>query len=162
MIAIDPGQKGGIAFEKHGVIDAIKMPEGMTAQAGCLKELADIADCVCTMENVGGYMPGNSGPAAVTFGRHLGNLEAILYMCNVSVTLVTPSKWMNALGFSVNYYLPANYKELEKGEQKKVRAKAVTANKRAIKEAMARLYPHVKVTLATSDALGLMTYVMRK
>ena len=32
--------------------------------------------------------------------------------------------------------------------------------KNAIKEKMARLYPHLSVTLKTADALGILTFVM--
>jgi hypothetical protein len=61
------------------------------------------------MEKVGGYQPGNSGPAAATFARHCGHLEAALYLLGVPVITVLPAKWMRVIG------VPA---KLEKGERK--------------------------------------------
>ncbi|MBU2051208.1 MAG: hypothetical protein KKH61_19850, partial [Gammaproteobacteria bacterium] len=97
---------------------------------------------IAIMERVGTYMPGNSGPAAATFARHCGNLEATLYMCGVSAEQVLPNKWMKVVMGEV----PKDKKE----------------RKNKIKELMARKYPHLKVTLSTSDALGILTWGLNK
>ena len=140
ILAIDPGVSGGIAWEDGDIIQVEPMPKEMTAQADMIRELAlEFNGIKAVMEKVGTYMPGNSGPAAVKFARHCGNLEAILYCYGISTNQISPQKWMKALG-----PFPKDKKE----------------RKNAIKEKMSRLYPHLTVTLKTADALGLLTYAI--
>ena len=140
-LAIDPGAAGGIAFaDRDGIVQAVPMPVGMTAQADLIREIAaNNPGIECVIEQVGMYVKGNSGPAAATFARHCGHLDAILYCFGIPTTQVSPQKWMKSLGA-----MPKDKKE----------------RKNAIKEKMARLYPHLSVTLKTSDALGLYTYAL--
>jgi hypothetical protein len=136
MIAIDPGATGGIAYiNADGTVQALPMPEGMTEQIDLIRSLS-IHNKQGVIENVGGYRPGNSGPAAAKFARHVGHLEAACYCLGISIDKVAPQTWMKAIGtFS---------------KDKKER-------KAAIKELMARRYPHLSVTLKTADALGILT-----
>ena len=148
-IAIDPGAAGGIAWtDSDGMAQAIPMPGGMAAQVDALRSLwfelsryGSIAPAVAVIEKTGTYMPGNSGPSAATFARHCGHLEAALYTLGIPTEQVAPGVWQRHLGS-----LPK-----DKGERK-----------RAIKEHMARRYPHLTVTLATADALGILTWATRK
>jgi hypothetical protein len=132
---------GGIAWtDADGIVQAMKMPDGMTAIADELRALRASGELCAWIENVGGYMPGNSAPAAVKFARHVGHLEAICYCYGLAVTKVAPNTWMTGIG---------------------TYPKDKAQRKRAIKEDMARRYPHLKVTLATADALGILTYWMK-
>jgi hypothetical protein len=140
MISIDPGASGGIAWTDDGTVFTCAMPEGMTAQVDALRSLAALGQTQAILENVGFFRPGNSGPAACTFSRHVGHLEAACYCLGISVVKVAPQTWMKTIGT-----FPKDKKE----------------RKAAIKEVMARLYPHLKVTLKTADALGLLTFHMR-
>ena len=141
-LAIDPGINGGLAYYVEGASTAEPMPEGMTEQADQIRSIiATYRIHTAFLEQVGTYQPGNSGPAAATFARHVGNLEAILYMCGVSTIKVLPKKWM-----SIFSALPKDKKE----------------RKNKIKEEMARRYPHLRVTLKTADALGLLSYALDK
>lgn len=141
IIAIDPGESGGIAWTQDGFVNACNMPKGMTAQADTIREI-----CVqehithAVIEKTGSYFPGNSGPAAATFARHCGHLEAILYMLSVSTEQVAPQVWQKSLG-----NLPKEKKD----------------RKNAIKEQMARLYPRLSVNLKVADALAILDYKMR-
>jgi hypothetical protein len=139
-IAIDPGVSGGFAWvDGNGDVHAVKMPDGMTGQADFLRSLAvELPGLTAVMEKVGGYREGNSGPSAATFARHCGNLEAALYVLGIPTIQVTPKKWMNAIG------VPPKLKEVER--------------KNWIKDLAARRFPHLKVTLATADALGILIY----
>ena len=143
IIAIDPGASGGIAWrDADGITRAEPMPTGITAQADLLRSLAaSLPGAVAVLEKVGAYMPGNSGPAACTFARHCGHLEAALYLLGVPSEQVAPGVWMKALGA-----LPS-----EKPERK-----------RAIREAMARRYPALAVTMKTADALGILTWATER
>jgi len=141
MIAIDPGAGGGIAWrDRDGAAQAVPMPEGMAAQVDAMRGLVAAlpAGVGAVVERVGGYMPGNSGPAAATFARHCGHVEAALYCLGVPLLAwPTPQKWMRELGAWPK----------EKGDRK-----------RAIKEWAARRFPRLRVTLATADALALLVW----
>jgi hypothetical protein len=141
LLAIDPGASGGFAWtDPAGIVLTRPMPDGMTAQIDALRQLAAaLPGVTAVVEKVGGYMPGNSGPAACTFARHCGHLEAALYALGVPVRQVAPQTWMKSLGA-----LPRDKAD----------------RKRAIRELMARRYPHLTVTLATADALGILTWAI--
>ena len=140
ILAIDPGADGGLALLcAEGIVSAWKMPDGMTAQVDGLRELsANHRGLRCVLERVGGYMPGNSGPGAAKFARHCGNLEAALYALGIPTAQVAPKAWQKGMN------LPS---------EKPLR-------KRAIKEQMAAMYPHLAVTLATADALGILSWAI--
>jgi hypothetical protein len=142
-IAIDPGAAGGIAWvDRDGETHCEPMAVGMSAQADRLHSLAAELPClVAVMEKTGTYVPGNAGPATATFARHVGNLEAILYVLGIPTEQVAPSVWQRALG-----PLPK-----DKGQRK-----------RAIRELMARRFPHLTVTLKTADALGILSWASVK
>lgn len=141
ILAIDPGASGGLAWtDEDGIVHAAPMPEGMSAQIDKLRQLAcDGYDVI--IENVGYHMPGNSAVATSKFARHVGHLEATAYTLGMPVTYVAPQTWQKALGT-----WPKDKKE----------------RKAAIKEAMARRYPHLSVTLKTADALGILSWYLQK
>ncbi|MCE5219481.1 hypothetical protein LLH03_20870 [bacterium] len=145
LITVDPGVGGGIACrDLDGVVCAWPMPDGMTAICDKIRSIAASfagKRVEVIVERVGGYMPGNSGPAACTFARHCGNLDAAFFMAGLAATAVAPQVWMKAMGA-----LPK-----EKPERK-----------RKIKEIVARRFPHLDVTLKTADALGMMIYAMQR
>ena len=143
ILAIDPGVGGGMAIrDADGQVEAIAMPDGMTAQIDTLQTVA-VANpgLKAVIENVGGYRPGNSGPSSVKFARHVGNLEAALYCLGIPFERVAPATWMKALGT-----MPK-----DKAERKNF-----------IKESVARRFPHLKVTLKTADALGILVWATKE
>lgn len=134
---IDPGINGGLAWiDDDGFARCKKMPEGMTEQADFIRSL--LVACKidrAVMEKTGTYQPGNSGPGAVTFARHCGNLEMCLYMLGIPTEQIAPSGWQKRLG---------------------VFSKEKATRKKEIKDLAQRAFPYLKVTLAVSDALGMM------
>lgn len=145
LIGIDPGVSGGIAVATSNLapltVDAVKMPDtpkGILDMLDSLRTGCDSVSCVC--EKVGTYRPGNSAISACKFARHCGGLEMALIALQIPTIYVTPHKWMKTLGS-----MPK-----EKSERK-----------RFIKNLMEQQYPHLKVTLATADALGILTYGIR-
>lgn len=143
IIAIDPGINGGIAtLDEDGIVRAIPMPDGMTSIIDTLRnERAQLGPSVrAVIENVGQYRPGNSGPSAVNFARHVGNIESALYCLCIPTEKVTPQKWQKSL---------ATFSK-EHDERKK-----------QIKELMARRHPDLTVTLKTADALGILAWAMK-
>ena len=143
LLAIDPGAKGGLAFiDSDGIVQAEKMPEGMTAQVDRLRELKFyIGLDAAVMEKVGFHVAGNAASSSAKFARHCGHLEAALYTLGIPYDEVLPTKWMKSMGA-----LPKDKKQ----------------RKNAIKETMARRYPHLKVTLDTADALAILTWAVEK
>jgi hypothetical protein len=137
IISIDPGVSGGIAWrDKDKIVHAIRMPTGLADIADQIRSIVvENKISIAVMEKTGTYMPGNSGPGAVTFARHCGNLEAILYTLGISTKQVSPQKWQKCLGA-----LPKDKKE----------------RKQAIKEWVARRHPELTVTLPTADALAIL------
>ena len=149
IIAIDPGASGGIAWtDIYGSVCAEKMPDGMAAQIDRLREIVAFGSgsIGAVMERVGGYMPGNAGPGAVKFARHCGHIEAALYCMGVPTEQVGAAQWMQVCG------------PLPKGMD----AESKRARKNAIKDAVARRFPHLSVTLATADALGILWWAMQR
>lgn len=143
ILAIDPGAGGGLAWrDAAGEVGACAMPEGMTAQIDALRELAaGLPGLEAVIERAGYWFPGDHPNHACTFARHCGHLEAALYALGVPCRAVPPAVWMRSLG-----KLP----------------KDKAGRKRAIRELMARRHPHLKVTLATADALGILTWTIER
>ena len=141
ILAIDPGASGGFAWmDSEGIVRAESIPAGMTAMVDWLREIAaGLPGISAVMEKVGHWMPGDHPNAATKFARHCGNVEAGLYSLGIPFEEVAPGVWMKTLGS-----LPK-----DKG-----------ARKRMIRELMARRYPHLRVTLDTADALGVLTWKM--
>lgn len=139
VMAIDPGASGGLAWvDGDGVVQAESMPQGMTAIVDRLREMAAaMPGLTAVTEKVGHWMPGDHPNAATKFARHCGQIEAALYALGIPFDEVSPGVWMKSLGT-----LP------------KVKAE----RKRMIRELMARRFPHLRVTLDTADALGLLTW----
>ena len=104
-------------------------------------------------------MPGNSGPAAAKFARHCGHIEMALIALDIpSDPSVLPSKWQTFFIGKPNY--PKIPKEIQGKARKQILAKRKTERKNKIKAKAQALYPHLKITLATSDALGILTWGM--
>ena len=143
ILCIDPGASGGMAIACHdGSIEAYPMRDGMTGQIDAIRHIAATnPGLMAVIEKVGFHRPGNSAVATAKFARHVGHIEAALYTLGIPTTTVTPSKWMAALGS-----LPADK----------------TARKNAIKENVARRFPHLDVTLKTADALGMLVWAMQR
>ena len=71
---------------------------------------------------------------------------------------VLPSKWQTFFIGKPNY--PKIPKEIQGKARKQILAKRKTERKNKIKAKAQALYPHLKITLATSDALGILTWGM--
>lgn len=139
VMAIDPGEGGGIAWrDREEIVHAENMPGTMPDMVDRIRSIVveTMGVMICWVEKTGGYMPGNSGPSAAKFARHCGSIETALYALGVPVFQVAPSVWMKKLGT-----FPKDKK----------------ARKNAIKAMMQTRYPHLRVTLKTSDALGILT-----
>lgn len=166
IIAIDPGISGGIAYKFNRKVLCDKMPETPRDIYDMLitlktKFISTIdKDMVCYLEKVGTYMPGNSGPSAAKFARHCGNLEMALIALQIKYYEVPPAKWQKYLIGAPNY--PKIPKDVPAKERKRILAKRKTERKNKIKQTVQARYPRLKITLATSDALGILDFGISK
>jgi len=136
LITIDPGKSGGIAWRINDEVFCAKMPETIKDMVYFFEDLiAEKGITNVVMEKVGNHVMGNSASSSVKFARHCGQLEGVIITLGFSLVEVTPQKWMKKLGS-----LPKEKKD----------------RKNKIKEITQMKYPNLKVTLALSDALGIM------
>jgi hypothetical protein len=143
ILCIDPGASGGLALlNSERIVEAFPMRDGMTGQIDAIRHIAATnPGLTAIIEKVGYHRPGNSAVSTAKFARHCGHLEAALYSAGVPFEEVAPGTWMKSLGA-----LPADK----------------TARKNAIKEQVARRFPHLAVTLKTADALGMLVWAMQR
>jgi hypothetical protein len=149
ILAIDPGATGGIVeLWPSGMLEAIAMPDDV--------ELRDLIDefksnallndyrPVCYLELVGGYIAGNKlpGSAMFSFGDGYGYIRGLLAALRIETHLVRPQTWQ------------AGIPGVRGGEK--------ADRKRALKEHAARLFPEVKPTLKTADALCIADFARRE
>jgi crossover junction endodeoxyribonuclease RuvC len=139
-IGIDPGVNGGIAWITDGRLCAEKMPE--TAQ--------DLWELICDIQCANVIFPKRSAckayiesvhsspqmgvVSAFTFGYGFGQITMALTAAGIPFERVTPQKWQKAMGC------------LTKGDK--------NVSKRKAQE----LFPAMKITHATADALLIAEY----
>lgn len=149
-LGIDPGMNGGIAaiYPDGGVIWpsqylALRMPKTDCDIWTVFKDLIDVhrtGNIWAVIERVNA-MPGQGVSSTFKFGMNYGFLRACLTAAKIPYQEVSPRKWQAALG------VPA---------RKKTETKVQHKNK--LKQKAQQLFPDVKVSLATADALLLARY----
>jgi len=129
ILGIDPGKSGGIAWrDRDGNACAAKMPDTVGDLVDKLIELSAAGARKAYIERVSSS-PQMGVVSAFTFGRGVGQLEASCYALGIAVEWVLPRKWQGALGC------------LTAGDK--------NVSKRRAQE----LFPTLRVTHATADAL---------
>jgi hypothetical protein len=136
-IGIDPGINGGIAFiPSYGKPWAHKMPETDRDLIDLLDVSTDMVEPRAVLELVHSS-PQMGVKSAFTFGEGYGRLQAVLTALRVPYERVRPQAWQKAMGC------------LTKGDK--------NVSKRRAQE----LFPTLKVTHATADALLIAEYNRR-
>jgi hypothetical protein len=150
LIAIDPGASGGVVTVwPDGKLEAVGMPDDADMR-DLIEECRLNANVngygiVCFMELVGGFIAGMPvpGSAMFNFGDGFGYIRGLLAGYRIETRLIRPQEWQ------------AGIPGVRGQKEKAVR-------KRALKEHAARLFPALKVTLKTSDALCLADFGRRQ
>ena len=151
IVAIDPGASGGIAV--HVEDSVLESAHSMWETEGDIVEGLRMVRVGSTngqpllvIEEVGGFVKGRPAPgsAMFNFGRNFGFILGVAQSLGFRVHLVRPHTWQKAFGIGT------------KGAQTK------TEWKNKLKAKAQQLYPHVKVTLATADALLILDYAKRQ
>ena len=155
IIAIDPGASGGIAWvDNDGIVQAAPMPDGMTTRCDFLRDLhADVFMPTAIIEDVGKHVQGNNAQNSATFAAHCESLKTALYMIGIPFEEVPPKTWQ-----AVFSGLPKAPPKADHNTKERVKRE----RKNAIKEKMARIFPHLAVTLKTADALGILYWAMKE
>lgn len=147
-VGVDPGVSGGLALlSDGGEVHAVAMPATERDLWDWFYELPD-AEMVAVLEQVGGFIKGAPafvGNSMFKFGTSYGLLRMALTAADVPFETATPQKWQKALG------IPTRRK-----------TESPTQWKNRLKARAQQLFPKVKVTLATSDALLIAEYCRRK
>jgi crossover junction endodeoxyribonuclease RuvC len=134
-IAIDPGAGGGIAWiDSDGIAQAERMPENAAEVADLLRSIAATGQTMAVVESVHA-MPGNGATSMFSFGQNFGVILGCLAALGIPHYLETPQRWQKRVGV-----MPSDK----------------TERKSRLKEYSAALFPHLKVTLATSDCLAML------
>lgn len=146
ILAIDPGKTGGIAWKSFlddERVNAYKMPVTPKEIHDAIRDYwpGDVMRIHAYIENVHAR-PKNGSMANFKLGNNFGHLEMALIAAGISFERVSSVKWMRGLG------VPAKLEH--------------TVRKNWIKGRMQERYPGLKVTLATADALGILTWAMAR
>lgn len=139
IIGIDPGQSGGIAWITDGKPCVEKMPETLQDLWDLIATFHSFQSCpICFayLEQVHS-MPGQGVASSFKFGQGYGSLEMALTAAGIPFERVTPQKWQKAMGC------------LTKGDK--------NVSKRKAQE----LFPSMKITHKTADALLIAEYGRR-
>ena len=147
LIAIDPGANGGFALLRHGEpAQAFPMPATEGDILDLLRELADPPqDSTALIEEVSGFVGRpQPGSAMFKFGRNFSFLIGVLQGDRVRIEFVRPARWQKPFAL---------------GTASKCESKTAWKNK--LKAAAQRLYPNLKVTLNTADALLILEFGRR-
>lgn len=191
-IGIDPGGSGGIAIirtSRGGSVEAVPTPECEVelwnlirgwVQSETVYSCKDGFECEVygVVEKVGGFIPGERGGSGMTgqpgsamfkFGQSYGTLRMAAIGNGVDLSEVTPQAWQKALSIPPRRrhtgtapHVVTKGKNRGKTIQKKVGGESDTEFKNRLKARAQELFPGVKVTLATADALLLAEYCLRK
>ena len=150
ILGVDPGVSGGFSIQ-HAKGIAV-YPMGKTQ--GDTLELLRMFDAIAASgskvaiieEQRGFTKPGQEGMASkmFTFGEGYGFIQGALMMAGWRIELVHPRKWQTAL--SLGSAKSHATKSLWKGH---------------LKAAAQRLYPGIRLTLQTCDAILLLEYYQR-
>lgn len=136
-IGIDPGLSGGIAFiPDKGTPWAHKMPETDKDLIDLLRDSINLFEARAVIELVHSS-PQMGVKSAFTFGEGYGRLQMALTAVAVPYERVRPAAWQKAMGC------------LTKGDK--------NVSKRRAQE----LFPDLKITHATADALLIAEYARR-
>jgi crossover junction endodeoxyribonuclease RuvC len=134
FLGIDPGQSGGLACITFGIdlfrqSDCWKMPATERDTAALFRHIKEAwSPSLASIEAVHS-MPGQGVSSSFKFGKSYGFLRGLLIAYEIPFIEVSPHKWQKDLGC------------LSKGDKNVTKSRAQ------------QLYPTLKITHATADAL---------
>ena len=136
FLGLDPGYSGGCAVIDGKHVDAFGWPETDADTAHTIAPFAG-TDCFAYLESAHS-MPKQGVSSSFKFGTHYGFLRAVLVCYKIPFVLIAPHKWQKEMGC------------LTRGD------------KNISKQKAQQLFPGIKITHATADALLIAEYARRK
>ena len=137
-IGVDPGQSGGVGIIRElGGPAAFKMPETEGDVYGLLQSVKNYGIHISAVIERAHSMPKQGVASSFKFGRNFGGLLMALTASGIPFTEVAPQSWQKALGC------------LSKGD------------KNVTKRRAQQLFPDIKITHATADAMLLAEFCRR-
>jgi hypothetical protein len=133
VIGCDPGVNGGIAWITDGKPCVEKMPDTLQDLWELFRDIASEGECHAYLEQVSSS-PQMGVVSAFTFGNGFGHLEMALTAAGIPFARIRPQVWQKELGC------------MTKGDKNVTKRKAQ------------ELFPSIKATHATSDALLIAHY----
>ena len=131
-LGLDPGASGGIGVVYSGYAPfACKWPG---TEADVWRLIMSHAPATHAVLESVHSMPGQGVASSFKFGKHFGMLVGMLTAAGIPYTLVRPQAWQKTLGCLTG------------------------GDKNVSKRRAQQLYPNLKITHATADALLLATY----
>jgi hypothetical protein len=146
VIGVDPGLSGGIAC-RHAdqSVFAIATPATEGDLLELFHRLIDPGKTIAFVEEVGGFIGKQQpGSAMFKFGRNFGFTLGVLQALNVRIELVRPRKWQQPLSLGT-----------ASGSASR------TEWKNKLKGCAQRLYPALKPTLSTADAILILDFGLK-
>lgn len=154
IIAVDPGTKGGIAWEIMGIVHAVAMPETDAEFSklvhGIITEAREADDePYAIIEQVRGHIGHDQpGHTMFIFGESFGFIRGFFVGSKVQGYLREPQKWQRPFNLGT--------KGASKDPRERGRLKTIWKNK--LKDEAQRRFPNMKVTLSMADALLILEY----
>lgn len=156
FLGIDPGKSGGIS--RHGMYDS-----GINAYSFTNKTPTDIYNqflkacrgekCIAMIEKVASS-PQMGRASAFSFGEGYGFLKGILVALEIPFEYVNPNTWQTFLKCRTGV-------KDRKGNVVRDKRGRPKHDKNITKQKAQELFPHLKITHATADALLIGEYLKR-
>ena len=144
-IGIDPGLSGGLACIEGAEAKVFPVPRTERDVWEWFDNARTTASIVFAVIEKVHAMPGNGVSSMFKFGTGYGGLRMALTAAEIPWEEATPQAWQKGLGIS-----------------KRDKAESGTEWKNRLKAKAQQLFPSVRVTLATADALLIAEYCKRK
>ena len=150
LIGIDPGKSGGIAWIRKalttvGMVGCQKMPPTAADIADALQEF-DLTLARVAVEQIGVGIPGRRGSQGMAkLNRNYGTILGVLAGLRIPHETVTAGKWQKAFGLT-----------------RTSKTETQTAKKNRHKAKAQQLFPKLKITHATADALLIAEWLRRR
>ena len=142
MIAIDPGQSGGIAIQRTtvgvGTVEAVTMPKTEREIYEVIEgaQSTDVEGATAYLETLVKFAGRNMPSSAMAvYASNYGFIKGVLTALKWRIVLVPPKEWQRKLNLG------------------KAKGLTKTEWKNKLKQKAEELYPKLKITLATADAL---------
>ena len=152
-MGVDPGASGGLVCIKSDLVVSTAMPGTDVEVLDWFVKVSTDCECVACIEKVGGYMGGGEmcplckqrknlspGSTMFSFGEGYGGIKMAMLAAGIKYEEVHPNTWQKDF--------------VGKGDKKTL--------KQRLKQAANDLFPGLRATLKTADAMLLAEYCRRR